>query len=151
MKIYLDNCCYNRPFDDLEQMAIKAETDSKLFIQMLITFGTIELVYSYILLHELEQIRLEDADKKENILSFINSIADRKYVGSDLETKVLEIGRGIMRTGVKYADAAHVACAILAKCDYFITTDKRLLKYQTDNIKLINPIDFEYRWRNEND
>jgi hypothetical protein len=56
----------------------------------------------------------------------------------------------IMQTGVKYADAAHVACAILANCDYFITTDKRLLKYQTDCIKLINPIDFEYLWRKEN-
>jgi predicted nucleic acid-binding protein len=44
----------------------------------------------------------------------------------------------------------YVACAIIAKCDYFITTDKRLLKYHNDKIKLINPIDFEYMWKNEN-
>lgn len=25
MKIYLDNCCYNRPFDDLKQDKIKSE------------------------------------------------------------------------------------------------------------------------------
>jgi predicted nucleic acid-binding protein len=131
-------------------MTIKAEADSKLFIQKLISYGTIELVYSFISLHEIEQIRLEDTDKKENILFFINNIANRKYIGKDLETKVSEIGKGIMQTGIKYADAAHVACAILSRCDYLITTDKRLLKYQTGKINLINPIDFEYMWRKEN-
>ncbi len=30
---------------------------------------------------------------------------------------------------------------------YFITTDKRLLKYKDNNIKLINPIDFVKLWR----
>jgi predicted nucleic acid-binding protein len=131
-------------------MTIKAEADSKLFIQKLVSYGTIELVYSFISLHEIEQIRLEDTDKKENILFFINSIANRIYVGKDLETKVSEIGKGIMQTGIKYADATHIACAILSRCDYLITTDKRLLKYQTGKIKLINPIDFEYMWRKEN-
>jgi predicted nucleic acid-binding protein len=150
MRIYLDNCCYNRPFDDLRQMTIKAESDSKRFIQSLINYGALELVYSFILLHEIGQIRIEDTDKKENILFFINSIANRKYVGKDLETEVFEIGKDIMQAGIKYADATHIACAILAECDYFITTDKRILKYQSDKIKLINPIDFEYMWRKEN-
>ena len=39
-------------------------------------------------------------------------------------------------------DASHLACAIISGCDYFITTDKRLLKYKTDEIKVINPVDF---------
>lgn len=47
-----------------------------------------------------------------------------------------------MKTGIKYKDACHVACAIYANCEYFITTDKRLLKYKSDKIKLVNPIDF---------
>ncbi len=29
--IYLDNCCFNRPFDDQEQLNIRIETESKLF------------------------------------------------------------------------------------------------------------------------
>ena len=36
-------------------------------------------------------------------------------------------------------DACHVACAILAECDFFFTADKRLLKYQTDEIRVMNP------------
>ena len=33
MKIYLDNCCFNRPFDDQKQLRIKLETEAKLDIQ----------------------------------------------------------------------------------------------------------------------
>ena len=40
-----------------------------------------------------------------------------------------------METGVKSMDALHVACAILAGSDFFITTDDRLLKYQTEKYK----------------
>ena len=33
-------------------------------------------------------------------------------------------------------------CCFHASCDFFLTTDDRLLKYSTDEIELINPIDF---------
>ena len=32
MKIYLDNCCYNRPFDDLSQERIYLESETILMI-----------------------------------------------------------------------------------------------------------------------
>ena len=47
-----------------------------------------------------------------------------------------------MKTGVKYYDACHVASAILAECDYFITVDKRLLKFHSDKVRVVNPIQF---------
>lgn len=46
-----------------------------------------------------------------------------------------------MLTGVKYKDACHVACAVIADCDFFVSTDRRLLKYSNDRIKLLNPIE----------
>ena len=42
-------------------------------------------------------------------------------------------------------DAYHVACAIDSSCDYFLTTDNRLLKYHTNEILMLNPIDFVRR------
>lgn len=33
MRIYLDNCCFNRPFDDQNQLRIRLETEAKLGIQ----------------------------------------------------------------------------------------------------------------------
>jgi len=47
-----------------------------------------------------------------------------------------------MVSGIKEKDALHVACAIHASCDYFLTTDDRLLKYKTDKIKFANPVQF---------
>lgn len=44
-----------------------------------------------------------------------------------------------METGIKEKDVYHVACAIMADCDYFVTTDDRLLKYQSEKIQLVTP------------
>jgi hypothetical protein len=52
MKIYLDNCCYNRPFDDLNQTAVNDEATAKRFIQSLIKFGIIDVVDSFMLYSE---------------------------------------------------------------------------------------------------
>lgn len=49
---------------------------------------------------------------------------------------------GRMKTGVKEKDAYHVACAVIAGCNYFITTDDRLLNYQSENINLVTPGEF---------
>lgn len=35
-----------------------------------------------------------------------------------------------------------IACAVYAKCDAFITTDKGILKKKIHDIKVLNPIDF---------
>jgi len=55
---------------------------------------------------------------------------------------VKRIAAGINKTGVKAEDSAHVACAIQAKCDFFITTDDRILKYSDDRMKIMTPIEF---------
>ena len=47
-----------------------------------------------------------------------------------------------MQTGVKEKDAFHVACATLSQCDYFITTDDRLLRYQKGEMPLVTPGEF---------
>ncbi len=44
MKIYLDMCCYNRPYDPQEQLKIHLETEAKLHIQEQIKDGEIGLV-----------------------------------------------------------------------------------------------------------
>jgi len=46
--------------------------------------------------------------------------------------------------GIKPKDSLHVACAIKAKCKYFLTTDKILMKkaMKLKKIKAINPLEF---------
>ena len=56
-----------------------------------------------------------------------------------------------MKKGIKYMDASHTACSIIAGCDYLITVDKRLLKYKPDEIKVLNPVDFIRMWEDKDD
>lgn len=143
MKIYLDNCCYNRPYDDQSQLRISLETQAKLYIQDLVKQKKVDLVTSYVLWYENSQnpfeIRKMSIGKflQENTVEYID--IDK---AEDIKTKAEEI----MRTGVKMKDAYHVACAIYAHCDYFFTTDDRLLKYISEEIQILNPIDFIRRW-----
>ena len=55
IKVYLDNCCYNRPYDDQSQIKISLETQAKLYVQHLIVEKKLDLVYSYISRYENSQ------------------------------------------------------------------------------------------------
>ena len=136
LKIYLDNCCYNRPYDDQSQLSINLEALAKLSIQQEIREGKVDLVTSYILLAENAANRFEA--KRQDIQAFIDK-QTHTFVSEASSGKVKEISKEIMKTGVKLMDACHIACAIIAGCDYFISTDKRLLKYHSDKIKIVNP------------
>jgi len=49
MKIYLDNCCFNRPYDDQGQLVVRLEAEAKLFVQDQVRLGAVNLVWSYVL------------------------------------------------------------------------------------------------------
>ena len=137
MLVYLDNCCYNRPYDEQTQDRIAQESQAKLIIQKAIREGEIELATSY--MTEYENSKNPSSMRKEHIQSFQNQFAT-VYVSELID--VSDLQKEIEATGVKLKDACHVACAIKAKCEFFITTDDRLLKYKTDSIRLLNPIEF---------
>jgi predicted nucleic acid-binding protein len=140
MRIYLDNCCFNRPFDDQTQLRISLETQSKLFIQALIVSKKVELVWSYIL--SLENVKNPYEGKRLSISRF-SEYAKIKIIESETLLKNAGI---IASSGIKNADSLHIACAVEASADYFITTDIRILKYKTSNIKIVNPIQFVLNW-----
>lgn len=139
MRVYLDNCCFNRPYDDQSYMSIHLEAQAKLRVQNLICNGKLELATSYML--DFENGQNPYAMRKTAIADFMADNATI-YVSNAKLKEISEQAHSIMKTGVKYKDACHVACAILSECDYFLTTDRRLLKYQTDKLKMMNPIDF---------
>jgi predicted nucleic acid-binding protein len=78
-------------------------------------------------------------------MQFVN-VCSSFHVSRERENEVILRSEEIMKTGIKYKDAVHLACSMIAGCDYFITTDKRLLNYKTDKIKIVNPIDFVTIW-----
>lgn len=148
MRIYLDNCCYNRPYDDQSQIRIHLETEAKLYIQEMVKKGDIDLVASYVLSYENGKNRYVH---KRKAISEYMTLNAAYYVGKERDKEIGEIAETIKDTGVKDMDALHVACAIFSESDYFITTDDRLLKYQTEKIEIVTPGEFIRRMEAEND
>ncbi len=77
MKIYLDNCCFNRPFDDQSQLRIKLETEAKLKIQEEVRSGNLKLSWSYIL--DYENSKNPYKDRREQIIGW------KKYAVTDVQ------------------------------------------------------------------
>jgi predicted nucleic acid-binding protein len=135
-RIYLDNCCFNRPYDDQSQLRVRFETQAKLYIQKMVFEGKIELAWSYILKYE---------NSRNPFNAKKHSIAQWEELSSlfiSMSEKIVTNAEKIASTGVKNMDALHIACAIAGNCHYFITVDKRLLGYDDNQIIVCNPIEF---------
>ena len=141
--IYMDNCCYNRPYDDQQHFVIKLETEAKLQIQHEVLQGRYNLVWSFILYYENDKNPF--GDKKTQIAQW-ESVA--RHIVTN-ESEVRELAKSIMGFGIRAKDALHLACAIHANADYFITTDKKLLNKRINGIEIVNPIDFVRRYHDE--
>ncbi len=139
MKIYLDNCCYGRPYDDQTQLRINLETQAKLSIQHSITMGRFDLVSSLFIVYE--NGKKKNRMVKEQVSAFIMGYS-KEYVGRDAIPAMMGEISAIESAGVKPLDASHIAAAIYAGCEYFITTDDRILKYGSDKIKIVDPVQF---------
>ena len=124
MRVYLDNCNYNRPYDDQTQLKVSLETQSKLHIQNLIKEGRLDLVGSYTLDYEISKNPFEM--RRKSITKFLQDNM-KAYVGVERDDVISASAEEIMNSGVKEKDAFHVASAIYAECEYFISTDMRLL------------------------
>ncbi|MCR4289589.1 MAG: hypothetical protein NUV86_04935 [Candidatus Scalindua sp.] len=138
MKIYLDNCCFNRSFDDQSQLRIKLETEAKLSIQEEIRTGNLELTWSYILDYENSKNPYED--RKELMKGW------KKYAVIDIQenAEILKKADSLNSTGFKKMDSLYVACAIISRCNFFLTTDDNILKQSEvlEGIKIDDPIGF---------
>ena len=139
MRINLDCCALNRPYDDLTQMTVNLEAQAKLHIQFWIQSGKYDLVSSEMLMKEIDDCPFEI--RRKGITNFVEENSTI-HVGPGNNQKINQIAHDIMKTGIKYKDACHIASAIIGKCDCLISTDKRLLKYHTDALKLLDPIQF---------
>jgi len=138
-KLYLDNCCFNRPFDDQSQLLVRLETEAKLFIQKEIKNGTFELVWSCILDDE------NDANPFPLQQSQIKSWKSLAVQDIEISDEVMQWAKFFGEKGIKSMDALHLACAKVAKVDSFITTDHGILKKCLVDIRALNPLDFVQR------
>ncbi len=144
MRIYLDNCAFNRPFDNQSDIRIRIETEAKLYIQEKIKAGSLELIWSYILDFENEQNPF--IERKISIAKW------KKIASADIEEteNLLNKARILANLGFKAKDALHIASAVEADARYFLTTVDKILNKtsQLSDIIIISPTDFIKEFEN---
>ncbi len=122
MKIYLDNCCIQRPLDDRTQLRIAVEGEIILNILSLIEAGQIRLLSSEISLYEAEKI--SNTFRRE----FTLKVLDERSKFIPLNDAIEERSRIFTEFGIKPIDALHLASAEVLKADFFCTCDDKFLK-----------------------
>jgi len=138
--IYLDNCCFNRPYDNQLHPLVKIETQAKLVIQQKIIEGEIDLVWSFILHYE--NSKNPYAERKDQILLWKEIAKSTISLHDDIRSNA----NSVMKLGIRLKDALHIACAIQAGASFFVTTDKKLLNKCVKGTSILNPIDFLRRY-----
>ncbi len=137
MRVYLDNCAFNRPFDDQLQIRVRLEADAKLYLQDQIKRRQVDLIWSYMLDFENEQNPFEERQRA--------SANWKAEAVTDIEEtpSLLARANALVKIGLSAKDALHVASAVEGEADYFVTTDDKLLKRLalSTEIRAINPID----------
>lgn len=122
MKLYLDACCFNRPFDDQRQNRIRLESEAIILIMDRLHNKEWEWIGSDVLLAELENT--PDIDKRR----YLMELAEWVHLHVDLTEHVIARATQLEHLGLKSFDAMHVACAESAHADVFLTTDDKLLR-----------------------
>jgi predicted nucleic acid-binding protein len=122
MKIYLDTCCLNRPFDDQRQARIRLESEAVTLILEKLHQHEWEWVGSDILFYELEQIT--DVERRERTLL----LAKQCQQIIEMTGHILDRAEDLESSGYDGYDALHLASAEQAQVDVFLTTDDQLQK-----------------------
>jgi predicted nucleic acid-binding protein len=139
MRIYLDCCSLQRPFDDKSQPRIAVEAEAVLVILALCESDRLKLIASDALLFEVG--RIPDQDRKEDALAILKIAKERL----DLTAEIENLAGRLVASGLKPLDALHLAFASDSKVAYFCTCDDKFLKKANSisglNTKVVSPIE----------
>jgi hypothetical protein len=141
MKLYIDLCVFNRPFDYQGQERVALETGAFIYLIDQIEKGKHTLVYLDILVYENE--RNPDNPRKERIAIYFELA--REFIR--LEKSDFERAKVLRAMGFSDMDALHIAAAEKGATDFFITCDDSILNlYKRDaqitKVRIMNLLEF---------
>lgn len=138
MRIYLDNCCYNRPYDDLKQDRIRLEAEAVMSILRLAEIGEWNILGSDVL--DVEINKIKNIERRQRVALLYHIIDDKIEYTNRIRELALEIQKS---ANIKLYDSLHLASAVIGKADVFLSTDDKLIKAcrkLTLDICIANPV-----------
>ena len=120
MKIYMDNCCFNRILDDRSYPNVYLECNSVMIILEMIEKGFVELCGSKMLRMEIDDT--PNSFKREKLELMYSLCASEIEVTEDIVERALDIQNN---SNIRSKDSIHLACAEAGEVDFFLTVDKK--------------------------
>lgn len=139
MRIYLDVCCLNRPFDDNAQDRIRLESEAVLAVLKRYQGKSPSLLGSEVIDFEISQI--PDGERRQKVMLLSAVLQPCIIVDVNAEKRAIELEK----LGFRPIDALHIACAEKGKADVLLTTDddllRRALQYKEGlKVRVENPV-----------
>ena len=139
MKIYLDVCCLNRPFDDQTQERVHLEAEAILVVLNHIESSEWSLISSGAINYEIS--RTPDEERRSRLQSLVQSASLFVTVDQQIQARA----EMIQSLGLRAVDALHVACAEMGMADVMLSTDDKLVRLAQRNkdrihVQISNPL-----------
>ena len=119
LKLYLDTCCYNRPFDDLEQEKINLEANAIENIFRKHINKEVEIYKSMVIDFEISKIKLDNKRRQVEDLYDAMELLQITYT-PEIKQRALEL----KQFNIKDMDALHLSFAESTDIDYFIKSNR---------------------------
>ena len=120
--VYLDVCCFKRPFDDASLERVRREAEAVAAILDATRAGTFQLVRSPA--HDFENDRNPREDRRLATRLWLDAATARVTASAAAAARARELSA----LGFKPLDALHLAFAEQSSARWFVTTDDRLLQ-----------------------
>ncbi len=139
LRLYLDSCALQRPFDDASQLRVRIEADAVAELIAAFERGDVLLVGSDVLNYEIAQD--PDSNRREPVDRLLRLCSSFVALTNEIEARAA----GFEKYGIKAFDAYHLASAIAVNAEYFCTTDDRFrrkaLEQQTGLTQVVSPLE----------
>lgn len=144
MRVYLDNCCLSRPFDDQTQVRVRTEAEAILAVLQRVRRGEWTMIGSDALDDEISAIR--DPVRRGRTRRLASHASE--HVPADADR--MRRGKLLEAMGFRGYDSLHIACAEAAGADVLLTTDDAFVRRARRlknllGVRVANPL----TWLNE--
>lgn len=140
MKIYMDNCCFNRILDDRTSPIIYFERNSVMLILEMVEKNAFELYGSQMLVKEIEDT--SNIVKREKLRLMYSLCSTEIKIDEKIAERAVEIRNS---SNIRLKDSIHLACGESAQVDVFLTVDKKFMNNANRipaNVRVMNPTEW---------
>ena len=140
MKIYLDVCCLNRPYDDQSQLRIRLESEAVVLILSAVEQRHHELITGEAL--DLENGNSPNDERRRRVRDTLRLAKHVVVVDAEAAARAMQL----VSNGFGAYDALHIASAEAGGAAVLLTTDDGLIRkarsYRGLRVRVCNPLEW---------